>query len=106
VAEYDALYGELMAELPQRQRKISDPDEDPTEVARQIVRIVDLPKGHRPFRVYIDPMHNGAEEVFELGDRIRTEFYTRSGLGALLSPAPRSQLPRRAGVRYARPGFS
>jgi hypothetical protein len=33
-------------------------------------------------------MHNGGEEVFELGDRVRTVFYARIGLGDLLSPAP------------------
>jgi len=37
--------------------------------------------------VYIDLMHNGAEEVFELGDRIRTNFYKRIGLEDLLKPA-------------------
>jgi hypothetical protein len=26
-------------------------------------------------------MHDGVEEAFNLGDRIRTEFYQRTGLG-------------------------
>ena len=57
------------------------------EVARQIARVVDLPKGTRPFRVHIDPMHDGAEEVFNLGDRIRQDFFHRIGLEDLLRPA-------------------
>lgn len=44
-----------------------------------MVRVVDLPKGQRPFRVHIDPRHDGAVKVFNLGDRIRTEFYWRMG---------------------------
>jgi hypothetical protein len=31
-------------------------------------------------------MHDGAEEVFDLGDRIRTEFYQRIGFADLLEP--------------------
>src|ERR1700728_1381644 len=44
-------------------------------------------KGTRPFRVHIDPMHDGAEEVFNLGDRIRQDFFHRIGLEDLLRPA-------------------
>jgi hypothetical protein len=32
-------------------------------------------------------MHDGAEEVFNLGDRIRSEFYQRIGFADLLRPA-------------------
>jgi hypothetical protein len=59
----------------------------PTEVARQIVRVVDLPKGARPFPVHIDPIHDGTGEVFELGGRIRGEFFRRIGFDGLLRPA-------------------
>jgi hypothetical protein len=62
------------------------PDADPVEVARQIVRIVDLLKGQRPFRVHIDPAQDGAERVNDLGDEVRREFYARIGLTDLLSP--------------------
>jgi hypothetical protein len=57
---------------------------DPS-AARQIARVVGLPKGERPFRVHIDPMHDGAEEVFDLGDRIQTEFFQRIGFDDLLT---------------------
>jgi hypothetical protein len=76
-----------MEEIPARQLAMSDANADPAEVARQIVRVVDLPKGTRPFRVHIDPMHDGAEEVFNLGDRIRQDFFHRIGLEDLLRPA-------------------
>jgi hypothetical protein len=32
-------------------------------------------------------MHDGAEAVFDLGDRIRADFYRRIGFEDLLSPA-------------------
>ncbi len=60
-------------------------DADPSEVARQIVKVVDMPKGSRPFRVYVDPADDGAEDVFRVGDRVRQWFYQRIGLVDLLS---------------------
>jgi NAD(P)-dependent dehydrogenase (short-subunit alcohol dehydrogenase family) len=85
--EYDELYAGIMEEIPARQARMSPPDADPAEVARQITRVVGLAKGQRPFRVHVDPMHDGAEEVFNLGDRIRSEFYQRIGFADLLRPA-------------------
>ena len=87
VAAYDELYGGITDEIPARQAAMTPSDADPTEVARQIVRVVELPKGQRPFRVHVDPMHDGAEEVFDLGDRSRTEFFNRIGFPDLLHPA-------------------
>jgi NAD(P)-dependent dehydrogenase (short-subunit alcohol dehydrogenase family) len=84
--DYDQLYGGMMDDIPARQAQLAPPDADPSEVARQITRVVGLPKGQRPFRVHVDPMHDGAEEVFDLGDRIRTEFFERLGYGDLLHP--------------------
>ena len=49
------------------------------------VRVVDLPKGKRPFRIYVDPADDGAEDVFRVGDRVRQWFYQRIGLSDLLS---------------------
>ena len=84
--EYDELYAGIMDEIPARQARMSPPDADPAEVARQITRVVGLAKGQRPFRVHVDPMHDGAEEVFNLGDHIRSEFYQRIGFADLLRP--------------------
>ncbi|CAA0090324.1 Uncharacterised protein [Starkeya nomas] len=61
-------------------------DADPGEVARQLVAIVDAPFGKRPYRVFIDPSQDGAEEVFRVGDRMRREMFHNIGLKDLLSP--------------------
>ncbi len=86
-AEYEAVYAGVMDDLLKRQASLTPPDADPHEVARQIARVVDLPRGRRPFRVYIDPAQDGAEEVFRIGDRIRREFYRTVGYEELLKPA-------------------
>jgi NAD(P)-dependent dehydrogenase (short-subunit alcohol dehydrogenase family) len=59
---------------------IAPPDADPEEVARAIVRVVDMPFGTRPFRVHIDPASDGAEVVNGVADRVRAEFLRRIGL--------------------------
>ena len=70
-----------------RQRKLAElRRRTPTPVRwRQIVRVVDMPKGKRPFRIYVDPADDGAEDVFRVGDRIRQWFYQRIGYSDLLS---------------------
>jgi NAD(P)-dependent dehydrogenase (short-subunit alcohol dehydrogenase family) len=65
---------------------IAPPDADPEEVAREIARVVNLPFGKRPFRVYIDPADDGSEVVNRVGDRVRAEFLRRIELGDLLTP--------------------
>ena len=65
---------------------IAPPDADPEEVAREIARVVNLPFGKRPFRVYIDPADDGAEVVNRVADRVRAEFLRRIELGDLLTP--------------------
>jgi NAD(P)-dependent dehydrogenase (short-subunit alcohol dehydrogenase family) len=54
------------------------------EVADEIVRVVDAPAGRRPFRVHVDPSHDGSEVVSVVYDRIRAEFYRRIGIAELL----------------------
>ncbi|GAA2913015.1 hypothetical protein GCM10010517_79560 [Streptosporangium fragile] len=54
--------------------------------ADEIVRIVDLPAGRRPFRSHVDPGKDGSEVVSTVADRIRAEFYHRAGIADLLSP--------------------
>jgi NAD(P)-dependent dehydrogenase (short-subunit alcohol dehydrogenase family) len=61
-------------------------DADANEVATALVAIVDAPFGKRPYRVYIDPSRDGAEEVFGVGDRVRREMFRNIGLQDLLSP--------------------
>lgn len=82
---YEAEYAGLMDDVGEKLAELMPDDADPFEVARQIVKVVDTLKGARPFRVYIDPADDGAEEVFRLGDRVRQRFYQRIGLSDLLS---------------------
>jgi len=44
------------------------------------------PAGKRPYRVFVDPSQDGAEEVFRVGDRVRREMFRNIGLGDLLAP--------------------
>lgn len=61
-------------------------DSDASVVAVAITDIVDTPFGKRPYRVYVDPAQDGAEEVFRVGDRIRREMFRNIGLADLLKP--------------------
>ncbi len=90
---YEARYAGLMDQVGARLAELSPPDADPATVATAIVRVVDTPKGERPFRVHIDPAEDGAEQVNALGDRVRRDFYARIGLKDLLSPST-GQAPR------------
>jgi NAD(P)-dependent dehydrogenase (short-subunit alcohol dehydrogenase family) len=96
VAEYEELYAGLMDQVQERMTALEPPDADPEGVARAIASVVAAPKGRRPYRVHYDPLHDGAQEVFDLGDRIRAEFYERLGLTDLLPAAlnqPRAERP-------------
>jgi NAD(P)-dependent dehydrogenase (short-subunit alcohol dehydrogenase family) len=86
-AAYDEHYPGLLDQVGERLAALAPSHADPTEVARQIARVVGLPKGERPFRVHIDPADDGAQEVNALGDAVRERFYRRVGLQDLLSPA-------------------
>lgn len=93
-AAYEAEYAGLMDEVGKKLAELAPDDADPMEVARQIVKVVDTPKGSRPFRVYVDPADDGAEDVFRVGDRVRQWFFQRIGMADLLtvnsSASPRS----------------
>ena len=82
---YDAKYGQLMAEVNPRLAALFPKDAGPGAVAKAIVEVVDTPAGQRPFRVHIDPSHDGAEVVAAVADRIRVDFYRRVGLDDLLT---------------------
>jgi NAD(P)-dependent dehydrogenase (short-subunit alcohol dehydrogenase family) len=83
-AGYDAAYGELRAQLPARLAAAFPEGRTADEVAAEIVRVVDLPAGRRPFRVHVDPSRDGSEVVSVVYDRIRAEFYRRIGIAELL----------------------
>lgn len=85
-AVYESRYPGLMDQVGAALATLMPADADAAEVARAIVRVVDAPKGTRPFRVHIDPADDGAAVVNAVADRIRAEFLHRIGLADLLRP--------------------
>ncbi|MEV8427177.1 SDR family oxidoreductase [Streptomyces chartreusis] len=83
---YDAFYAGLMDDVGKALAALSPADADVREVARAIVRIVDTPKGERPFRTTIDPADDGSERVSDVADAVRADFYERIGMADLLAP--------------------
>lgn len=87
VAEYEEGPYAGVADMALKGLAALEPsDADPEEVARQIVRVVGLPHGTRPFRVHVDPSQDGAEVVNMVADRMRREIYRAIGLQDLLAP--------------------
>jgi hypothetical protein len=64
-------------------------DADPSGVADEIVEVVDMPFGKRPFRIHYDPTKDGADVGFAVLDRVRAEMLHRVGLSDLLKPRTR-----------------
>lgn len=87
VAAYEQEYAGLMDQVGATLAELAPADQDPGDVARAVVRLVETPKGQRPFRVHVDPADDGAETVNAVGDRVRREFYRRIGLEDLLTPS-------------------
>ena len=88
VAAYESgPYKDFGRVVSEAQKSVIPDSADVNEVAREIARVVALPFGKRPFRVYIDPAQDGAEVVGTVADRIRTEFLHRIGLADLLTPS-------------------
>ncbi|OCT29980.1 SDR family oxidoreductase [Pseudomonas putida] len=87
-AEYEhGPYADVAAKALDGLKRLEPDDADPAEVAREIVRVVGLPLGKRPFRVHVDPSQDGAEVVNNVADRVRREIYHAIDLQDLLSPA-------------------
>ncbi|MFF9500985.1 SDR family NAD(P)-dependent oxidoreductase [Streptomyces sp. NPDC014656] len=84
---YDARYGTLRDSMADALAGIFPDGHDVGEVAEEIVRVVGLPAGRRPFRTHVDPSEDGSEVVSTVYDRVRAEFYHRIGIQELL-PAP------------------
>ncbi|MEU9011897.1 SDR family oxidoreductase [Streptomyces sp. NPDC048479] len=94
IPDYEARYAGLMDQVSSSLAVLAPADADVAQVADAIVEVVDTPHGTRPFRVHIDPVNDGSEEVSDVADRIRAQFLTRIGLQDLLAPthtmSPRS----------------
>ncbi|GHF66268.1 SDR family oxidoreductase [Amycolatopsis bartoniae] len=86
-AQYEQHYAGLLDEIGRKMAEIEPPDADVRAVAQAIARVVDTPKGKRPFRVHVDPTDDGAAVVNAVADRVRAEFLRRIGLADLLHPA-------------------
>jgi NAD(P)-dependent dehydrogenase (short-subunit alcohol dehydrogenase family) len=87
VAEYESgPYARIADKALKGLASLEPADADPAEVARQIVRVVDMPLGKRPFRVHVDPSQDGAEIVNAVADRMRREMYRNIDLEKLLHP--------------------
>lgn len=82
---YDTFYDGLMEDVGKRLAALAPADADVSDVARAIVRIVDTPKGERPFRTTIDPADDGSEKVSDVADGVRADFYERIGMPDLLT---------------------
>jgi hypothetical protein len=60
-------------------------DADPEEVARAVVRVVEMKKGSRPFRVYVEPAGDGGEEVRVALEKCRRGFLGKLGCEELIN---------------------
>ncbi|MCC3654215.1 SDR family NAD(P)-dependent oxidoreductase [Streptomyces sp. S07_1.15] len=85
-AQYDEPYGRLRDTMTEALSDIFPSGREAGEVAAEIVRVIGLPHGERPFRTHIDPSRDGSEVVSAVYDRIRAEFFRRIGIGELLTP--------------------
>lgn len=87
LAEYEAgPYKDFGQKVQRAFAAIVPEDADPAGVALQIVEIVGMPFGKRPFRVHYDPTEDGANVGFAVLDRLRAEMLHRVGLSDLLKP--------------------
>jgi NAD(P)-dependent dehydrogenase (short-subunit alcohol dehydrogenase family) len=70
-------------------------DAHPRAVAEEIVRVLALPAGTRPFRTVVDFSQAGVEEVNEVLRRAQEDYDTRLGFGELLHvrTAPAQETP-------------
>jgi NAD(P)-dependent dehydrogenase (short-subunit alcohol dehydrogenase family) len=86
-AEYAGGPGGDVPDIAMKGLALLEPaDADVADVATAIVTVVGAPHGTRPFRVHIDPSHDGAEIVNAMADRVRAEMFRRIGLEDLLRP--------------------
>ncbi len=75
LAEYEAgPTATLAQEIMKGFETTAVPDADVLDVAKAIVKVVDMPSGTRPLRVHIDPADDGAEIVSGVADRVRREL--------------------------------
>jgi len=81
-----ARYDGVLDQVAERLDALTPPDADPQAVADELVRIVGLPRGRRPFRTVVDFVGDGAREVLEVAETVRVDFARRIGIADLLVP--------------------
>jgi NAD(P)-dependent dehydrogenase (short-subunit alcohol dehydrogenase family) len=79
-------YDGVLDQVAERLDALAPPDADPQAVAEELVRIVGLPRGRRPFRTVVDFVGDGAREVLEVAEAVRIDFARRIGIADLLHP--------------------
>lgn len=82
-----ARYAGLMDQVGTRLNTLMPPEADPQAVADEVVRIVGLPHGQRPFRSVVDFIDDGAAAVTAVAERVREDFAERIGIADLLRPS-------------------
>jgi len=88
LAEYEAgPYKDFGAIIQKAFGEIVPEDADPAGVADEIVDLVGMEFGTRPFRLHYDPSQDGADVTFGVMDRVRAEMLHRVGMSDLLKPA-------------------
>ena len=83
-AEYEDLYPNLMDQVGQKLAELFPVGKSAQLVADEIVNIVNMPIGQRPYRVHVDPADDGSEKVSDLADANRIAFLNRIGLDDLI----------------------
>ena len=81
-----ARYDGVLDQVGERLDALTPPEADPQAVADELVRIVGLPRGQRPFRTVVDFVGDGAREVLEVAEAVRVDFARRIGIADLLVP--------------------
>ena len=81
-----ARYDGVLDQVGERLDALTPPEADPQAVADELVRIVGLPHGQRPFRAVVDFVGDGAREVLEVAEAVRVDFARRIGIADLLVP--------------------
>ena len=81
----DGPYADVPDKILHGLSALEPADADVASVADAIVNIVAAPAGARPYRVHVDPSHDGAEIVAGVADRVRAELLRRIGLEDLLT---------------------
>jgi len=81
-----ARYDGVLDQVGEHLDALTPPDADPQAVADELVRIVGLPRGQRPFRTVVDFVGDGAREVLEVAEAVRVDFARRIGIADLLVP--------------------